>query len=173
MGIINLTTAEAKDESAIPYKKGIISIIAVGIVMALIYGGIYFYKTKLAEKISVLDSKYGGELSKLTESKNKDVVDFQNRIVMAKSMVAERSMAVEGLTEMEKDILPGVYAETYEYDRLKNEIKLNCVADNIDLISKQILIFKKSGFFQEVYPGEIKSQEKGMIAFTINLKVKN
>lgn len=170
---INLSTESVTSKKeGFPYKKGIITILIVLVLLWGIYGGIILYQKSLAGQIQSAEDAYALEYAKLTGESNKKVVDFQNRLTVAKKLSGEPSVAKETLLEMEKNIANGVYISIYNLDVAKKTLGLTCVTDNFNLAAQQISMFKKSDYFSDAMLGEAKTNKEGKIEFELELKIK-
>lgn len=170
---INLSTGSSiSQKEGLPYKKGIITIFVVTLVLGGIYGGMIFYRKKLAGQIDSAKLSYEVEYNNLTGESNKKVIDFQNRLTAAKDELGQNNAAKDALAEMEKSIANEVYIASYELDAVKKTLKLSCVADNFNLVARQVLAFKKSEYFSHVTLGDAKANEDGKIEFEVELKIK-
>lgn len=165
---INLATSGLPQKQGLPYKTGIISIAAV---LVILIGG-YFWLTmesnKTASAIGTVNSSYMAEYQKLTTS-NKEIVDFQNRITVAKNLLAEKNLAAESLPGLEKNILPGVYLTTYALEG--NKLTLNAVEDNFDVLARQVANFKKSAFLSSLVVGNSSLNDKNKVVSDIILNI--
>lgn len=170
---INLSTGSSiSQKDGLPYKKGIIIIFIVTLVLCGVYGGMIFYRKNLNNKIDSANSSYKIEYGNLTGESNKKVIDFQNRLTVAKKVSDQKSAAKDTLSEMEKSIANDVYISSYELDAAKKTLVLSCVADNFNLVAQQVLAFKKSEYFSNVTLGDAKANEDGKIEFEVELKIK-
>lgn len=173
MANINLSTGgAASNRGGLPYKKGILVIFAIVIILGGIYAGIIFYQKILTARIQSLNDLYTVEHAKLTGESNKKILDFQNRLNAAKELSVRKSTAVEAFAEMEKNIANGAYIASYDLDVVKNSLEISCVADNFNLVSQQVMLFKNSDFFSGVELGDAKANEDGKVEFKIKLKIK-
>lgn len=166
---INLTTAKMPSQKETSYKKGITSIVIACILLLGGYGWLAITTSKISDDIKAANSVYDVEYAKLAND-NKDVIDFQNRIMIAKNLLTEKNVALESLAELEKDVIPGVYLDLYNYNG-KGVIILDMVADNFDILAKQISNFKKANYFSGLSFGKSSLNDKGKVKTTLNLKV--
>lgn len=168
MANINLTTTEFSQKEGLPYKKGIVSI---AVILAILVGG-YVWLTiannQTAKEIADTNSAYRSEYSQLT-SGNREVVDFQNRITLAKNLINGGSQAVQSLNELEKTVVPGAHLQTYNLGN--GTLSVDLVADNFDVLAKQLLSFKNSNYFSGVSMGKTVLNDQGKVIATLTLKV--
>lgn len=170
---INLSTGSSvSQKEGLPYKKGIVTIFIVVLLLGGIYGGMVFYRKNLKSQADSANSSYEIEYGKLKGESSKEVIDFQNRLTVAKEVLNQKSLAKETLAEMEKSIASDVYILSYELDAKKRNLTLSCVSDNFNLVAQQLLAFKKSEYFSNVTLGEAKANEDGKIEFEVELKIK-
>jgi len=174
MANINLSSEGAKEKLSIDMGNGglVVLIIIMFIIIAL-YGGELFYGKKLAKEISQLQSEYAADYGDPSKGDFLTVADFSGRLGIARSEVNDGKDIRENLGEIEKLMIPGVYLSSYKYNDKGNSIVLECIGDNYNLAAKQILNFKKSTWFSEVFGGETSfDSQSGKIEFKVNLKLK-
>lgn len=103
---------------------------------------------------------------------NKEIMDFQNRIALAEGFLDQKATGYLSLPAIEKSALSGAYLMSFDFDYAKKSIKIEGVADNFDILAKQVLSFKQSDFFSEVNAGDTKLDDKGKVDFVLTLKIK-
>lgn len=167
---INLASDTAERGITLPYKKGIAAVITIFAILVGLYVFLEFYKSNLDKKIKNANAEYASEYKKFTEGNNKNIMDFQNRIILAKDLVEKKNIALENITEIEKTITGGNHLTSFNYDQIGNLLSLNCVADNFSLVAKQLLSFKeKSSEFSDVSVGKASVNSDGKIEFSVDL----
>ena len=137
------------------------------------YGGLLYWKSTLEKNIAQANNDHSADVAKFSSDKAKGVVDFQNRLTIAKNLLSDNSNNVNYLSALEKNIIPGVYVDSYNFDKTTNVIKLNCVADNYNIVAKQILSFKTSGQYVSVFGGQTSldaTKNKINVSVTLNIK---
>ncbi len=165
---INLTTADAASNKKVDLTKDIPLLIVVLILAVIVYAGLMIYGRTLSDKIQGMNVELSSRTNQL-ENSSKDVMNFQNRLVSANGLLAQKDEAKATLGELEKDIIPGVYVESYQYSS-QSGLDLTCVADNFDDMAKQILSFKNSANYAATVGKS--DMNNGKIEFDINLKDK-
>lgn len=170
---INLTTSGSQlERKGFPYKKGLIVMILVLLLLGGAHLGIILLKNYTIAQTSIVNDQYKSEYDKLISESNKSVVDFQSRMAAAKKLVNQDNTALDALLQVEKSILPGVYISSYEYDDNKKILTLENFADDFNLVAKQILSFKQLDYFLQVAPEKTGIDTNGKVKFQIELKVK-
>lgn len=174
MANINLSTGEVKPGVDLNVSRGgMTSLIFILIVILALYGVEIFWGKKMATETEAINAQFNSNYSNLTTGNPIEVIDFQNRITVAKKLSAEGRDIRESLLDIEKTIIPGVYLSSYEYDQKTGMVILTCIGDNYNLAAKQILNFKKSTYFSDTSGGETELvAETGKVKFVINLKLK-
>lgn len=168
MASINLATTGLPQKQGMPYRKGIISIATVIIILTGGYFWLAAENNKTAGAIGAVNSNYLAEYQKLTTS-NKEIVDFQNRIALAKDLLAEKNTALNSFSELEKDILSGAYLTAYGLDGSK--LTLSLVTDNFDILARQIASFKKNPYFSTVSVGRSSLNDTNKVTSEIVLNI--
>lgn len=172
MANINLAThSYAADRKSVSYSVGLTVTFVVLVVLLIGYGAILFIDKNTQAKSAEADSQYAAEYQKLITS-NKDVVDFQNRLIIAKDLVVQEGVGYSSLPAVEKAMIPGVYLADFNYDQAQKTISVTGVADNFDMLAKQILSFKESKYFAEVSAGSTTLDQNGKVEFELELKIK-
>lgn len=168
MANINLATTGLPQKQGMPYKTGIISIAAV---LAVLAGG-YFWlaaeNNKTAGAIETANGSYLAEYQKLTTS-NKEIIDFQNRLSLAKDLLAKKNEALNSFSELEKDVLLGAYLTAYGLEGGK--LTLGIVTDNFDILARQIASFKKNSYFSSVSVGRSSLNDSNKVTSEIVLNI--
>lgn len=170
MTSINLVTREKEKPSGSLAREWTACIIVI-ILLLLIYIGLAAYNRFLIEKTDSLNGEYESQYNSLMES-GKNVFDFQNRLEIAGPLVLEKNYALASLDQIEKMIIPGVYAEAFTWDAEKGKINLECVTGEYRLVANQLASLKKSNHFSEVIINETKNREDGKINFLVELVIK-
>lgn len=171
MGNINLSTAEREERAPVPYKGGIISVVAVVIILAAAYAGLYYYQAKLIQENNVLQAEFSVEKGKLNSEKSRNVVALQDRLNVAKGLAQAGNVPVQSLYELEKIMVPGNSIVSYAYDNDKDELALSCVAENFSLMARQILSFDNSSFFSGVHPEKSGLNDDKKVDYSIVLNL--
>lgn len=146
--------------------------LAILLILGVAYGWIYWSGSRADAETASVKSDYANELAVLTGEKNRTIVDFQNRITLARDLMKQKDAAYESLPGVEKAIVPGVFLESYKFDASAKKITVDGLADDFYVFSKQILSFKKSDYFSEVTTGKSSLNEAGKVTFSLNLKIK-
>jgi hypothetical protein len=165
---INLTTEKINVKKPPLFKREVVILGGLLAVLVMAYGGLLFYEKSIMKKIEGKDAEYMQVYRELTEGNTKSIFDFQNRLSLASSLFSTGNPTLDNLKKMEEMIIPGIYISSFDYDIEQNKIKLNLAAQNYNLIAKQVLSFKKSGYFLEV--GVSSSQiDANIIRFPVSL----
>lgn len=169
---VNLSTSGNQQKNGVPYAAGITIVIIILVLVGLVWGGIVFYKNYLVRNVVNTKALYEVENRKLTGEGGLSVMDFQNRLTIAKNLLNQKKIARETLGKVESSIIPEVYLNSYNYDGAKNVLSLDCVGDNFNSAAKQILSFKKSDYVSDVTVGKTSLNDKGKVSFLLDLKIK-
>jgi len=165
---INLTTENITAKAPPLFKKEVVILTGLLVVLMLVYGGLLLYEKQVTKKIQAKDAEYATVYKELTEGNTKAVFDFQNRLSSASSLFSTGNQTLENLKKMENWIIPGVYINSFAYDAGKKKISLGLVADNYNLMAKQIFSFKNAPEVSDVAVGS--SQLEGWkVNFPITL----
>lgn len=165
---INLATSGLPQKQGMPYKKGIVSIVVILAVLGGVYGWLVFETGKVGREVEAVNSDYAAEYQKLI-SGNREIVDFQNRITLAKDMLAGGGKALGSLSELEKSLLSGVYLIDYVLE--KGQLKLTAAANDLDVLARQIASFKNNSYFSGVSVGKSTLNDKNKIVSEIVLSI--
>lgn len=148
----------------------------VGLVFLFIVASIsvflFVQEKSLANKMDLAEKSYDEKKAELTEGRNMDVIDLQSRIFSLKDLVGQRNSALDSIQNIEKFLVSGVVVNNFIYNSKEKMLKLECVAENHDIIAKQIASFKSFEFFSEVTLESTKVSATGGIEFAVNIKSK-
>jgi hypothetical protein len=172
---INLATGqqhtETREESS--YKKRLNLALLVIVLIGGVYAGIFFYGRSLDNKIALADNQSAAAIATLDSGGKSAVFDYQNRLSAAKSLANQKSQSLEVLRKMEGLVLPGVYLQSFEFvGDGSGSVKLSAIADNYDLVAKQIMNFKSSDYFSSAVNERSGIAEGGKVSFDITLIIK-
>lgn len=170
----NINLAESgyqKNKPSSYYINGLITISVILAILIVGYLWIFFSEKSIEAKIASADSQYNAEYATLM-SANKDVVDFQDRIITAKNLIDQESSGYNILPATEQSMVPGAYLESFSYDQEKNTLAVEGIADNFDVLAKQILSFKRSDYFSGVTAGATSLNKDGKVDFSLNMNIK-
>jgi Tfp pilus assembly protein PilN len=167
---INLSTTGEGEKNNFVLKKGLTRAILVAVLWLVIYGGILLYKNNLEKKTLAATTQQTEKSKAIKEGSNKDIFDFQTRLVTAKALLEKKDGSLESLTKIQERMVEGVYLTSYEYNAGKIEILGK--ANGYDSAAGQILSLKKSEYFSNVETTAIGVSEDGKISFALTLTVK-
>lgn len=153
-----------------PVKTGIV---LGGILLLLLsaYGGLLFYKSRLDMRIASANGEYSAKLESFKAGNAKNVFDFQNRLNNVIKLSGEKEKTAEVLSIVEQSMVPDLYIDSLEYDKIKGEIKLGLNTKNYNGMAKQLLKFKNSGYFSDIQVAGSQVTEKG-VKFPVTLIIK-
>lgn len=147
-------------------------LLALVAIVILAYIAMIMYRGYLTRSIDSITAEYQEKRQNFVSQNAKEVLDFQNRLDFVKSSAKNQRDSVMDLREIEKLIIAGTYVASYEYDSKAGTIELGCVADNYDVMAKQILSFRGSSYFSIASAGESAIDTKtNKINFPIVLKI--
>lgn len=171
MDNLNLATTQRR-ESII--GAGTLKLAAVLLLVILVYFGLIFYGKYLQKNIDGFATQFDSQRSNfITGEEAKKVMGFQNRLLVANSLIGEERNMNQDLNAVAATINDGTYVDLYKYDEASRTITLDCYANNYETIAKQIMGFKSSDYFSSVSSGETKLDLlKGTINFSIILAIK-
>lgn len=176
MQSINLATeGEIKKDSGSIFGKSIIIAIAILIFVLILYAALLFLNRNLVSKFEVTNGQYKAEYNNFLEGNANKVIDYKNRSESAASLLDNNTSMGETFRKLEASLVPSIYLNSFEYDKLKKTITLSAVADNFNTVAKQILSFKESGHFSDVIPGKSAYENQGedsVLVFNVILKLK-
>jgi len=173
MANINLTTTEKTEVSETAISGGIVLAVILIVLILIVYGTLYFWKKDLTDKTKAMQTQYNTDLESFKKGDSKIVLDFRNRLDIAKSLIVERNIPVLTFSELENRIIAGVSINSYSYDSTKNQIVVTCVADSFKIVAEQIANFKKdSVYFGGITTGETKYNQNGKIEIPIGVEIK-
>lgn len=150
-------------------NNGMFVALAFALLTFLAYGGVEFYLRSINQKIEFLVQEEKNSRQALQEKDVNAAASFQQRmetISLNVDSFAKKDPA--GIFEsVQKTVIDGVVVSSLDFDG--KEIGLSLVADNFETLSKQILNFKKSDFFEAVNVGStsLGEEEKVSAAFTL------
>lgn len=173
MANINLITEDVNKKKASLSETGTIWGLVILFLVLALYGGILFYKSRVANEINQVKSEYGQKYNQAVVGQAKEMADFQNRLTIAGKLIGQGKNMSDNLTAIEKSMLLNVYLDSYKYDDKSSAITVGCVGDNYNVVAKQITAFKNSSYFSGVTGGKTTfNKEKNKINFDIDLKIK-
>jgi hypothetical protein len=171
MANINLATSQiVRDSQKRPLSStGTLigsALLVVAVISAL---GLSLWEKSLSGKVAETESDYKQRYVKLTEGRNKDVIDFQSRIFALNDLARQRNAVTDAMQNVEKKIVSGTYVSSYDFDKNTKTTRLNCVATDHSVIARQIASFKSSEYFSDVALKSTKVSEKGGFEFLIEI----
>jgi hypothetical protein len=174
MANINLTTQESGETTSSGlFSSGLVVMFIVLVLVMAAYGALLALAWQTDKDIAQTKSDFSVKYAALSEGKGKELVDYYNRLNIAKDSLAKSRNAKETLGQIESLIVPGVYLSSYGLADSTGNITLNCVGDTYNTVAKQILNFKKSEYFSGVTAGSTThGTENNIINFNVILKLK-
>jgi Tfp pilus assembly protein PilN len=172
MANINLAaTSYENDRRASNFNNGLLIIVTILIILAITYVWVYFSANNAANKTKMANEQYNTQYQKFIGSTNKDVLDFQNRITIAKDLMNQQKLGYGILPAVENAMVRGVYFKLFDFDQTKNSIEVEGISENFDMLAQQIRSFKQSTFFSGVTTGTAGLDENGKVSFELNLSI--
>lgn len=168
---INLTTENITAKAPPLFKREVVILAVLLIALIIAYGGLLLYEKQVIKKTEAKNAEYAVAFKELTEGNTKAVFDFQNRLSSAGNLFSAGNQTLDNLKRMENLIIPGVYISSFSYDAEKNKISLNLVAENYNLMAKQIFSFKTAPEFSDVAVSSSQLEERNVnfpIILTLN-----
>ncbi|MFA7209721.1 MAG: PilN domain-containing protein [Parcubacteria group bacterium] len=170
---INLSTNQAMlqdNKGTAAAKGGIVVIEIILLVVAVISGGLMLWANSLDNKVAAVEAAYADkEAGLMANARNKDIVDFQNRLSLSDGLVGQTNLTFDVLQEVEKNLVSGVYITAFEADKEAKTLKLECVADNYEAVARQVLSFKSSSYFSEVVVKSASVSNEGKTVFSMEI----
>ena len=171
MTSINLATDKEENRML---GTGVSILFLIFLLIMLAYLALFFYGKKIDKDITSLDEACEVSYKSFVSGDALKVLDFQNRLVTSKEILNRERNMNKDIEKVESAMIKGVYLDSYEYDGTTGEIKLNCNADNYEIIAKQIFSFKSSNYFLVSSAGDSKfNGETGKISFPVILTAIN
>lgn len=168
---INLKIDHTEEKKEISPVTGGIILGVILLLLAIAYGGILLYKSRVDKKAESANVEYGAKVETFKAGKAKNVFDFQNRLNNVISLAGEKEKALEIMENLEKTIVPDAYIDMLEYDGEKGEIKLSLNVKNYNGMARQLLSFKNSGYFSDIQVQGSDVREK-LVRFPVILVIK-
>jgi hypothetical protein len=167
---INLRTDEVdmKSDNKIGDKNIIISL-AILLFIFLLYGAVFTVAKLFDSKIAEARSQYMAKYSSFTAGNANEIIDFENRSVAAKQLLASDESAILAMEQIENTIVPPIYLLSYKYEKDEKMVTLQGAADNFNTVAKQILSFKESGYFSSVTLGPSAFDKDNKLNFAVTL----
>lgn len=173
MSNTNLATSSSRENAVSAMSWGNVILFLILLLVLATYGGLLFWKNSLEKSITDTKNAHSADVASFSSDNAKNVVDFQNRLTIAKNLLNDNSNNINYLSALEKNIVPGAHISSYKFDKTANTINLNCVADNYNIVAKQILSFKTSGQYASVFGGQTSfDSTTNKIDFSVILNIK-
>ncbi|MDP1884592.1 MAG: PilN domain-containing protein [Candidatus Moranbacteria bacterium] len=172
---INLSTNQAAPQDnrgSASAKGGILVVEIILLAIAVISGGLMLWVNNIDNKVAATEAAYDEKIAVLmANARNKDIVDFQNRLSLTDELVDRKNLTLDVLQEVERGLVSGVYITAYEADKEAKTLKLECVADNYEAVARQVLSFKSSSYFSEVAVKNTSVSNEGKNVFSMDIKL--
>lgn len=133
----------------------------------LAFFGMKVYRNTIESRIVTVSSQINEEIKSVEESRMSRVADFQRRLEEIDANISSNKNPKETLAEIESLMAQGVVLTSYEYDSLKKSLTLEAISDNFQIISRQMLSLKDSGYFENVRVPKASMGEDGKTGFTL------
>lgn len=174
MSNINLSSFSQEEKKPTQLaEKSLLGIFSVLVLVLAAWAGLFFYGKYLDKSIEQAKQSYQSQIAQLGSEGSKNVIDFQKRLDVSKSLITQGRNIGDDLTQVESLMVPNVYLSGYSYDESGKKISLTCVGDNYNTVAKQILSFKNSSYFSSVAAGSSSvDAQSNKITFPVELKVK-
>lgn len=173
MASINLSTSEVKRESALSLNNGNLILFGILVLVLLGYGALFLINSNLDKGISQKNDEISADLLLFSSENAKSIMDYQNRLDMTRDLLKKGSNNVDFLIMLERAIVPGVVIDSYVFSDESGSITLNCLADNYEVIAKQVMSLKTKNEFSSVFAGSSSfDSEQNKIKIEIILKNK-
>lgn len=172
---VNLSTnqsSQSNNQKNRIFQGGMIAVTILLVVIAIITGSLMFWVSSLNKEIVDSEAMYKAKEAQLRAfPENNDIADFQERILAAEDLIAQPDSSLLALQEVEKNIVSGLYLNSYVFDAENKAIELECIVDNFETVAKQIVGFKSSAYFSEVSAKSVSLDSDGKSIFLIDIKI--
>jgi hypothetical protein len=177
MESINLATQTSSSEPGGEQSSlgsGLLGAIIIFVLVLLLWGGLFFWDMMLSKKITDIQAQYSQKYDGFVKSDAIGVVDFKDRLNLAKDLSNKNINIRETLDKIESLLIsPDVWLASYKYGKENGTIVLSCRTKNYEVVARQILSFKKSDYFSSVSGGKTQlDKTTGIITFEVDLKLK-
>ncbi|MDP1620322.1 MAG: PilN domain-containing protein [Candidatus Moranbacteria bacterium] len=170
---INLSTNQSMPQDSqrtAAAKSGVAVVEMILLIVAVISGGLMLWVNNLDNKVVAVEASYADkEAGLMANVRNKDIVDFQNRLSLSDELVDQKNLTFDVLQEVERNLVSGVYITAFEADKEAKTLKLECVADNYEAVARQVLGFKSSNYFSEVVVKSANISNEGKAVFSMEI----
>ena len=150
-------------------KTGIISALAVLILLCSGWAGLKFYQNSIPGQIQDLKERQ----SKIFSSQDKELVvkiaGLENAAAAIQTLLKSHVYTSEILEKLAASTLPRVQLESYGLDVKGGKIILKGRAANYSVLARQILAFQEAGFLK-VAVSEIALDKVGGVSFGLNFE---
>lgn len=169
---INLAVGYGEKRNRNVLGSGMRWIVVMTVLVVAVYLGLLGFRAYLDSSNSALGTQYQSERQSFMNQDAMKVLDFSNRIAMAKDLSPRQRDAVMDFRALESLIVPGVRVDSYTYDEDGESVTLKCVTEQYDTVAKQILSFKGSPYFTLTNAGKTSADsEKQSVSFDATLKI--
>lgn len=171
--MVNIDLKTTSEKTAVESSTDL-SLIVVFILTAITlaaYGGVYFYEKSMANSILTKQEEINIASQKINGPDSKKVIDFQNRLKIAKDYTNKKNDLLETFSEMEKLVVAGVYVNSIDYNKEKGTMNVALMADDYANVAKQISSFNSSQFFKNVSVGKSEVDSSGKIEMEVILSI--
>lgn len=174
MSGINLSSQSAfgkKERSAPGVDKGLLSALALLILVAGVWGGERWYLSQLDSEMAQLDSVIA-EKSQQMKGKSVDrVADFDARV----ALLQQRGTMIEPrvvLDQLELLTIPTVKLTEYALSEEDGKLTISGETDTFKFLAQQILSYRSDAFFDTLKVSKIGNTQDGKIEFSLETSLK-
>lgn len=174
MANINLSTNQLNGTRKKPPMANTGTTVALVFLLIIVGASVFLVvrEKSLMREIASTEKKYDEKRAELTEGRNMDVIDLQSRIFKLKDLVGQRNAALDSMQNVEKLLVSGVMVKNFNYNNAEKVIKLDFIAENHDIVARQIANLKSFEFFSDVNLESTKIAAAGGIDFVVTITSK-
>jgi Tfp pilus assembly protein PilN len=169
INLYQVEQTEAQKNRAGIFDGGMLAAMGFALVVLLVFGGMKFYLNSLDQKMVSLNEEENAGRQALNEEDVNLVASFGQRIDEIK--LGTEAFATNDpakiFEEVQKTVLSGVVVSELSFKG--NAVDLNIVAENFEILSKQILSFKNADLFKTVEVASTNRNESGKVAAILSL----
>lgn len=168
---INLKTNEfnkrkTKNKSSLSLTLGIIFLT----ISIIAYGAIYFYRSQISNKISVVDDEVAAKQIELNSEEFKKIYDFEKRLTEIQSKLDVNIKQSQNLINISKATFQETYFKNIDAvaDLGRSEFVIEVNVPDFDFLAKQIAAFNK----MEKLDGGVRLEESAAKEVGVDAKIK-
>jgi len=169
-GLQLLPEARRKLEIKTPGANKIVFVsVMILVLVGIIFGATFFYKSSLESKLTDLDTSLAGINSRRQAEKESKILTLEKQTATLGSILKEHNFWSEGFLKIEERVLPNVVLEMFNGSISDNTVSFKATTTDFATIARQAASFAQEGSVKDIQINRAVALPNNLVEFYLKL----